>query len=67
MGVVAKRYSSDVYRLMEEGRIVGFALRLANGQWSMTDLEDRKMDDVTYASPGEVARCFGVVRLLTRP
>jgi hypothetical protein len=64
MMIVAKRHDSDCFRLLEDGVIVGFALRLTNGKWVMTDTKDRHMDSIHYESPNEVAKCFSTVRLL---
>lgn len=64
MTIIAKRYSRDVFRILEDGELVGFAIRLTNGKWSMTDSCDRKMDTVQYGTANEVAKCFSVVRAL---
>jgi hypothetical protein len=67
MAITAKRYSADVSRLMDDDKIVGFAIKLTNGKWCMTDTEDRRMDSIQYGSPNEVAKCFHTMRLLTTP
>lgn len=65
MPITAKRYSPEVSILLDDGEIVGFAIKLSNGKWCMTDIEDRRMDHIQYGSANEVAKCFSAVRLLT--
>jgi hypothetical protein len=60
--IKAKRYTADVYRIMDDDQMVGFAMRLMNGKWAMTDTEDRNMDRIQYGSPNDVAKCFATVR-----
>lgn len=69
MVITAKRYNKDVYRIVKDdgaggGEIVGFAIRLTNEKWSMTDTEDRSLDRVQYGSPKEVAERFMTVSAL---
>lgn len=65
MDIKAKRYSANCYRLFERDALVGFAFKLSNGKWRITDTADRPLDSVPYGSPNEVAKCFKTVRLLT--
>lgn len=57
--ITAKRYDAISYRLMEEGEIVGFALKLANNRWAMfkPDCETR-IGKMSYDTPEMVANHF---------
>ncbi len=58
--VGVERCSKEAYRLLLDGRIIGFALLLTNGRWIHTDPEDRRQGASTYASPRDVAKALTV-------
>lgn len=53
--ITTERCSSKVYRLILNGRIIGFAMLLANGRWSYTDDNGNQIGRATYSSPRDVA------------
>jgi hypothetical protein len=57
--VTTKRYDSMSYRLMEDDKIVGFALQLANGRWGLfkSDSETR-IGTIAYDSLGAAVHHF---------
>lgn len=59
MTVKPQRADVDVYRLVDEEEIVGFAFKMANGSWGMFSADsDTRIGTATYASPKEVAKAF---------
>lgn len=55
MTVQAEKYDADVHRLLRYGKIVGFALRHANGSWGAYDSKDVRLTKATFPTPKKVA------------
>ena len=53
-----ERYDKDAYRIIRTGRVIGFALRLANGQWSPYDVDDTRLSREQFAKPSNVRDWF---------
>ena len=60
MNAQAVRYDKDCYRIMVGETIVGFALRLTNNRWCMTDTNDKHLSKQSYARPDDVAAAWVV-------
>jgi hypothetical protein len=61
MEISAQREAEGAYQLTVESRVVGFALRLANGRWTLfePDKEARLGGSATYANPKAAALALG--------
>lgn len=53
-----ERADKDIYRLLDGEKIVGFAMKLSNGRWCMSDKDDNRIGRTTYGSPKEVAAAW---------
>lgn len=55
MKITIERYDKDCHRLKDEaGTIIGFALRLANNKWCLTDPNDKKITPISFDTPAQV-------------
>lgn len=53
--VTVERYNSDAYRLIADGKIVGFALRMSDGRWGLFDPDDNRIGKLAYKVPKDAA------------
>jgi len=56
MKIRAEPYDKISYRLLDEsGKVVGFALLLANGRWAPSDKDGRLIAKRSFPAPSDVA------------
>jgi len=54
-----EKFDADCWRVFAPtGELVGFALALANGRWSATDTEDRKLTARAFENLKQVCEWF---------
>lgn len=58
MTVTVSRYDAQCYRLWQDKKVVGFALKLTNGRWGMFDANDKRLTIRTFQAPKDVAASF---------
>lgn len=59
MAATLQKYDKDCHRIIgDEGEILAFALRLANGRWGLFDRFDKRMSSVSCAKPANVLTLF---------
>lgn len=58
------RYDKDTHRIQIGDEVVALAQRLTNDRWVLNDMNDRRMEKRSHASPKEVAAAYDDV---TRP
>ena len=57
-----ERYDKNCYRILVDGHIVAFALRMANARWALYDINDKRISKISFAKPKEVAEYFDALR-----
>lgn len=58
MPALIQRTSKEAYRILVDAEVVATALLLANGRWALFDVNERRMSDLSFATPKEVAAHF---------
>lgn len=62
-----ERYDNDAQRIMDDGEIVGMALRLANNQWGLFDTNEVRVCDQAFGRPKDVLAHFSVLSQSPHP
>jgi hypothetical protein len=52
----------DAQRILRNGEIVAFALRLSNGKWGAYDAEDKPITNAKFSSANAVLKWFVMVK-----
>ena len=58
LGVIVEWANPDCWRVIIDGKIVGFANRMANGGWGAFDPEDRRISPQHFGKPMAVGKHF---------
>lgn len=53
-----QRYDKNAHRIMRGDEVVGMALRLGNGKWSLNDAEEKRLTARTFVTPPEALHEF---------
>lgn len=56
--VRARRVDGICYQLVRDGRIEALAMKLTNGLWTVTDVDDRRLMPGSFRSPNDCARAL---------
>lgn len=49
-----KRYSSEVYQILDGASVAYLALQLSNGRWAAYDRDEKRIGRQTYDTPKQV-------------
>jgi hypothetical protein len=58
MSAIARKFDQNIFRILEDGKCIGFASRLSNERWIAVDEHDKRLSKQTFNTPFGVAKWF---------